>query len=65
MQKLQCKGCRRTPEELGEYQCLAEDEGYASPDDAVRQEEGTYNPKTGLFWCTSCYIQEGMPLGKA
>ena len=27
----------------------------------VRQDEGTWNPAAGLFCCTRCYIQIGMP----
>lgn len=26
--------------------------------------DGTYNPKNGHFWCDSCYIAIGMPLGR-
>ena len=60
-----CKGCGKTPEELMEYKMMAEEEGYASAEEAVRKEEGTFNPATGLFWCTDCYVKAGMPSGKA
>lgn len=60
-----CKGCGKTPEQLVEYEMLAECEGYDSAEEAVRNEEGTFNPATGLFWCTSCYIKAGQPLGQA
>lgn len=60
-----CKGCGKTPEELVEYKMLAEENGYKTAEEAVRNEEGTFNPVTGLFWCTNCYIKAGMPSGKA
>ena len=60
-----CKGCGKKPSELIEYVALAEEEGYSTPDEVVVNEEGTYNPKTGAFYCTSCYIKVGMPLGLA
>lgn len=60
-----CKGCGKKASELVEYRMLAEECGYDSADEAVAEEEGTYNPKTGKFWCTSCYIKAGMPLGTA
>lgn len=60
-----CKGCGKTPEQLIEYNMLAEEEGYSSAEEAVINEEGTYNPDTKMFYCSSCYIKAGMPLGKA
>lgn len=60
-----CKGCGKKPEELMEYIMLVEESGYATAEEAMRKEEGTFNPDTGLFYCTSCYIKAGMPLGKA
>lgn len=60
-----CKGCGKTPEELQEYKELAEVNGYESAEQAVRMEEGTFDPSTGLFYCTACYVKAGMPLGKA
>lgn len=32
-----------------------------TPNDWVRQEEGTYNPANGHFLCDECYIAAGMP----
>ena len=61
---MHCKQCHREPAEISEYIEAACDE-QMTPDEYVRQEEGTYNPDTGLFWCTWCYIKIGMPLGKA
>lgn len=60
-----CKLCGKKPSEIQEYKTLAEAEGYSSPEDAVRGEEGTYNPRTGLFYCTTCYIKAGCPSGMA
>lgn len=60
-----CRGCGRKPQEIDEYVELAKTEGYANAEEAVKNEEGTYNPKTGQFYCTVCYIENGMPLGKA
>ena len=65
MKECRCKGCGKTPEQLVEYKMLAEDCGYSSATEAVIEEEGTYNPNTGLFWCTDCYIKAGQPVGKA
>lgn len=60
-----CKICGKKPSELVEYLILAEEEGYSSAEEVVRNEEGTYNPATGFFYCTGCYIKIGMPSGKA
>jgi hypothetical protein len=32
-----------------------------TPDDFVREEEGTFNRSNGHFLCTDCYIAAGMP----
>jgi hypothetical protein len=61
---LKCRGCGKTPDQIDEYVIEAAREGI-EPEEFVRREEGTFNPKTGLFWCTSCYIAAGEPLGKA
>lgn len=59
-----CKRCLKEPHQIQEYIDLAE-EIECTPEQAVIAEEGTYNPKSKLFYCTRCYIQAGMPLGKA
>ncbi len=61
---LKCVGCGKYPAELAEYV----DAGAAeelSADDYVRENEGTYNQVNGHFYCTECYIADGMPLGVA
>jgi hypothetical protein len=60
-----CNGCGRTPDEISEYVTAAEDEGLRHASQFVRRNEGTYNPSNGHFWCTSCYIKHGQPLGVA
>lgn len=61
---MKCKLCGKQPHELSEYVSRAIQEN-VTPEEIVIQEEGTYNPETKLFYCTSCYIKLGMPLGKA
>lgn len=55
-----CIGCGKQPHELPEYIEHAEIEG-VTPEEFVRVEEGTFNPDTGHFCCTPCYIDKGMP----
>lgn len=55
-----CVGCNNIPSQIEEYVDMAEAAGL-SPDDFVRQEEGTYNPENGHFACTDCYIRMGQP----
>lgn len=62
---MKCKCCKKEPSEILEYVSRAEQHNYDSPEDFVRSEEGTYNNKTDLFYCTDCYIKAGMPLGTA
>ena len=58
-----CAVCRLRPAEIAEYVELAKDCDYATAEEAVRQEEGTFNVENGLFTCTSCYVDIGMPTG--
>lgn len=65
-----CVGCGKTADQLPEYVHMADSkhpdyEGYSTPEEAVRLNEGTYNRENNHFWCTSCYIKAGMPLGVA
>jgi len=62
--EINCKNCNRKPEEIYEYEISSKIEG-VTPIQYVIQEEGTYNPKTGKFYCTKCYIELGMPTGIA
>lgn len=61
---MKCKVCGKEPHELSEYITAAISEGM-TPAEYVREEEGTYNPETELFYCSPCYVKVGMPLGKA
>jgi hypothetical protein len=55
-----CTGCNKYADEIDEYiEGAAESD--MSPDDYVKEEEGTYNPRNGHFLCTTCYIEAGMP----
>lgn len=57
---VRCYYCQRTPNEIEEY--WPEVTGsYLDPVAYVRTEEGTYNPETGGFACTECYVTIGMP----
>lgn len=63
-----CFRCGRRPEEITEYQILASEinqDGHRqiTAAQAVREEEGTFNPVTGHFACTECYIKIGQPSG--
>ena len=64
---VRCKICGKKPNEINEYieRAKYESEYFDSPEDVVIQDEGTFNPLTGLFYCTECYIKVGMPLGQA
>jgi hypothetical protein len=55
-----CFVCNKRPAELAEYVEAAAEEGM-TPDEYVRQEEGTYNRGNGHFACTPCYIKIGQP----
>lgn len=56
--ELICVGCRKAPAEIEEYVEIAREEGM-TPEDYVREEEGTFNPANGHFACTTCYIKYG------
>lgn len=55
-----CIGCHKNPDQIEEYIKMGELEDM-TPNDYVREEEGTYNRKNGHFVCTNCYIEMGMP----
>ena len=62
--KVVCKGCGKEPHEIREYVIFAQ-ELDITPEQYVINEEGTYNKRTKLFYCTDCYMKAGMPLGIA
>lgn len=64
MKICQCKKCGKKPSEIDEYVYEAKNERI-SPEQYVKENEGTYNPENNMFYCTECYIQLGMPLGTA
>ncbi len=55
-----CIRCKKRPGQIEEYIEAAADEEM-TPDEYVRQEEGTYNRENGHFLCTPCYVKAGMP----
>jgi hypothetical protein len=55
-----CLRCGKTPAQLDEYTLPAKDEDM-TPDEYVRDQEGTYNPDNNLFACTECYVELGCP----
>lgn len=57
---MHCPYCKRKPNEIDEYKLLAK-EHEMTAEDYVRMDEGTYDSKTNLYCCTSCYIHLGMP----
>ena len=62
--EVKCKCCGQRPEEIIEYIVEADEEGI-TPEQYVVENEGTFNPKTGRFYCTSCYVKVGLPYGVA
>lgn len=61
---IRCELCGRKPDEISEYVEAASEEKI-TPDQYILENEGTYNPINGHFYCTNCYIEIGMPLGMA
>ena len=67
--EIRCNGCKKVPEDIGEYVHYAKAENayadspneYITPTQYVQDQEGTYNPENGHFLCTECYINAGMP----
>ena len=56
-----CLSCHRIPSQVREYRRMAKEEGFSSPEDAVRNNEDTWDPDTQTFCCTTCYINLGYP----
>jgi len=57
---IRCIRCKKTPYELSEYVDAAKEIGITAQQFVI-YEEGTYNPKSGHFACTECYIKLNMP----
>jgi hypothetical protein len=60
MDTLKCGLCEKTPDQDPSYVEAAAAEGL-TPEEYVRQEEGTFNAATGLYACDDCYIKLGAP----
>lgn len=54
--------CGKTPSEISEYVTAAAMDGYATAEDYVRENEGTFDPVHNKFLCTSCYVDLGCPV---
>lgn len=68
-----CNSCGRRGDEINEYlDEVRREQGRADYDlvdiqdveDWIYANEGTISTETGLFTCTKCYLQAGMPLNK-
>ena len=57
---LACFRCGRRPIEIDEYVYHAQIEEM-TPEQFVRELEGTYNRANEHFACTDCYMEIGMP----
>lgn len=62
--EIRCNGCLRTPDQIDEFLEFVEEGDYDTAEEAVKNEEGTYNTGNGHFLCTDCYISAGMPANK-
>lgn len=60
---MKCAECGKRPDEIREYinEAAIND---MTPEEFVKEEEGTYNPETDRFYCTHCYMKLGMPTKK-
>lgn len=58
-----CKKCRKKASELGYYIDQAKEEETIPA--AIARSDGTYNWTTNQFYCMTCYIELGCPLGTA
>lgn len=57
-----CIDCGRRPEEIPEY-IEAGNENGMTPDQYVREEEGTLNPANGHFLCTDDFLGRELRAG--
>jgi hypothetical protein len=61
---MKCCRCQRVPQDIPDVRSAAKATGFGSNVERfIRAEEGTYNPRTGLFACDECYIAMGQPTG--
>lgn len=60
----ECPICGKLASECIPVQVWKGDQGYDSAS-AMARNDGTYNPYENVFYCTSCYVKIGMPLGVA
>lgn len=58
---MKCCRCGKQPHEIDEYVVHAQSRDPEICAKWVREEEGTYNPRTDTFACTDCYIRMGSP----
>jgi hypothetical protein len=58
-----CCECKRKPRDIPGYISMAAEFGI-TPEEFVRQNEGTLNTSTGLFCCDGCYIKLGTPTSR-
>lgn len=58
-----CPGCKKDASEISSV-CQFAREEQVTPEEWVRQEEGTYNRENGHFLCDSCFITEESRLGR-
>lgn len=57
---MRCIGCNKEPKDIPEMVDNSAVEGM-TPEEFVKECEGTYNKEDGSFYCTDCYIKAGMP----
>lgn len=50
-----CPACQRQAHEIPDVKMFAKENGL-TPEEFVRQEEGTYNPSSEHFLCDRCFI---------
>ena len=62
MSKCVCAKCGKTPSEINEYVTAAAMDGYATAEEYVRENEGTFDPVHNKFLCTNCYTALGCPV---
>lgn len=59
-----CIDCGKKPEEI-KYIVNNAKADKVTPDEWIKENEGTFNRENNKFYCDPCYIAAGTPLGKA